>query len=1307
VFLQPTEKYLNAQEPETGYSPALRALGVGAFGTAAYQAHKYALRTKPGYAQKLYQYALNFENASPWKMGRTFGLSERFSSHLIDAVDVPYDRLVRSGGLTPEGAHYSRLLGDKVDIFTRGEGLSFRRTALDNPYLSLVGQEDLQVRFTRWGRLGGSSGRYGMDLNPKQIDMDWSGEWWKPENLWDNFQGIRESQMPRNYRTRTRVRTGDMNLRVQPYQAKHIGSTAEQLKSTQSRVGRFFFELFERPQRLMADIGVGLTAGSYNKIAHIPFVGEGGMINQVLGKRVLPAALAITALGYADYLTGHVVSNTVASIPFRANVLRGDVTDMVPGARQVTDFYADTVPGAQYGPLALPAAGLFAGALFHYQKVLRGKYSPRTRELGGALFQGVGRNKGYKITDLWKPAELKRLFTGKGRYPAKGLLVGLAAVLPFLPGMLGSRKTGNELRDIYSGKEPVPIRAGRWWDLGSTPYEGGRIKEYRPHWFQLFRTRAERVSLYGTEKEYWGHHPLLHPFRYLRDPYYLEKKHYADRPYPVASPAFSNVPLIGPLLAATLGKVVKPPVRMHGDTWSGEEYSLYSTRLEPKEGGLDEPAPQSEFGLVSALKAEVEQFSEWIGLPGFLGHSAYDALFPDYDMGKDVYFQGSRQMTNISRRYYERELGAGMGPGPAGEGLFGYSEPLRRFIQREDGIAQANEIPNTMPSWLPGDDYFINFRVGDPYVKIGDGFARLPGDGFEALHPEVKGLSSEEYPDMVKFGILADVAPYSREFASLQSYLGKATSKDTEARIEYEKIMDRVTQMKESVIRTDERRFTADTDTVEGTISRATPYGIELENMPGRTFQLSSLGMSASDMSALVLGEQNDLNKSQVAQSVEIKQQALMSYLEGLQGQQARLTVPKGAAEYGEKIRAVVEVGGRNINTALIADNMALYRRDKGGPESQAMFSSFGKAIGALGEALSFTGDQDRFNPLRYVPTPGHTKLWQQRTALSQYESQEVIGTRMRRWHRPIHDFLGPYVRGMVDRLTGKKIIPEDVQHRRDLNTLSDMLQYLRSMHQASVTEEGAGKYTNQANRTAVGANLFGSPTFVASTLPDREAAYFRRFLNETDPEKRREILEVVSPEMARALAAQWVAQEARIAQAERGSSPELGEGGRLYSEEGKAEYAKAKTQLGYGDYMRSKEIAGFFDRTGFSLPDAESSLWDEVVDYDDVKLKLLQYEGYDMHDFNIFEDRAALLWRKPWLDGAVRELTSGNNKSVENLRRSVEQIMIAARNRNPNARVIGNSSHRAMGNVRVDVEDDDHEEVIRDMRRNPERYLD
>jgi hypothetical protein len=47
-------------------------------------------------------------------------------------------------------------------------------------------------------------------------------------------------------------------------------------------------------------------------------------------------------------------------------------------------------------------------------------------------------------------------------------------------------------------------------------------------------------------------------------------------------------------------------------------------------------------------------------------------------------------------------------------------------------------------------------------------------------------------------------------------------------------------------------------------------------------------------------------------------------------------------------------------------------------------------------------------------------------------------------------------------------------------------------------------------------------------------------------------------------------------------------------------------------------------------------------LDYQDVKLKIVQQEGYDAHDFNLFDDRSSQLWRKPYVDGAVRELTSG-----------------------------------------------------------------
>lgn len=68
-----------------------------------------------------------------------------------------------------------------------------------------------------------------------------------------------------------------------------------------------------------------------------------------------------------------------------------------------------------------------------------------------------------------------------------------------------------------------------------------------------------------------------------------------------------------------------------------------------------------------------------------------------------------------------------------------------------------------MPSRMPGDDYYTNFRVGDPYVKVDQGFARLPGECYAALHPELEGVNPEDYPDIHKLAILADVAPYSRE----------------------------------------------------------------------------------------------------------------------------------------------------------------------------------------------------------------------------------------------------------------------------------------------------------------------------------------------------------------------------------------------------------------------------------------------------------------------------------------------------------------------------------------------------------------
>jgi hypothetical protein len=131
----------------------------------------------------------------------------------------------------------------------------------------------------------------------------------------------------------------------------------------------------------------------------------------------------------------------------------------------------------------------------------------------------------------------------------------------------------------------------------------------------------------------------------------------------------------------------------------------------------------------------------------------------------------------------------------------------RSFVQREEFAPQANEIPNTMPSWMPGDDYFTNFKKGDPYTRVDDGYARLPGAGYAALHQELKDVNPEDYPDINKMAILADVAPYSREYNTARQQV--LSQGDTALRIEYDKIVDRVRQTKDSGIRMDDRHFAA------------------------------------------------------------------------------------------------------------------------------------------------------------------------------------------------------------------------------------------------------------------------------------------------------------------------------------------------------------------------------------------------------------------------------------------------------------------------------------------------------------------
>jgi endonuclease YncB( thermonuclease family) len=102
---------------------------------------------------------------------------------------------------------------------------------------------------------------------------------------------------------------------------------------------------------------------------------------------------------------------------------------------------------------------------------------------------------------------------------------------------------------------------------------------------------------------------------------------------------------------------------------------------------------------------------------------------------------------SINNDFWEANLG-----GLGGE----LSEITRRFIpKRNNNVEYVNPIRNTMPVWMPGSDYFTDFKHGDPYSKVDNGEERLPGEGYERLH-NIKNL--------MEFNIGSSSIGYEKEY---------------------------------------------------------------------------------------------------------------------------------------------------------------------------------------------------------------------------------------------------------------------------------------------------------------------------------------------------------------------------------------------------------------------------------------------------------------------------------------------------------------------------------------------------------------
>ena len=148
-------------------------------------------------------------------------------------------------------------------------------------------------------------------------------------------------------------------------------------------------------------------------------------------------------------------------------------------------------------------------------------------------------------------------------------------VWQYLDGSGDSFRSYQEQLDYYrNGYDP--IRKGRFWAFGSAnEFRGGQIEYWRPNALRESTADAYDASMYGSLSNKWSHSLIptpfspLSPLRAILDPYWLERMHYNDRPYPYTGPMFQEGTPWGTVLNATIGRLIKPVKMMHQNELSG------------------------------------------------------------------------------------------------------------------------------------------------------------------------------------------------------------------------------------------------------------------------------------------------------------------------------------------------------------------------------------------------------------------------------------------------------------------------------------------------------------------------------------------------------------------------------------------------------------------------------------------------------------------------------------------------------------------------------------------------------------------
>jgi hypothetical protein len=184
-----------------------------------------------------------------------------------------------------------------------------------------------------------------------------------------------------------------------------------------------------------------------------------------------------------------------------------------------------------------------------------------------------------------------------------------------------------------------------------------------------------------------------------------------------------------------------------------------------------------------------------------------------------------------------------------------------------------------------------------------------------------------------------------------------------------------------------------------------------------------------------------------------------------------------------------------------------------------------------------------------------------------------------------------------------KRWIPREHKRKRKIESTFDLLKYIKGKRAYEFTKDP--KYKQMMQKTFRGATRAGD---LISATPYAEKPYMIPFMEETDPAEREKIANIMPDDVKKALGVAWNASDF---------------GSKIHAPVGVS-----------GEQM---------------VPPPEWRGWDESIQLDDIKYKVVKREGFNAREFGIgYGDQLSRIARSPTIPGLADFSSPVKNLNVE-----------------------------------------------------------